>query len=127
MLFRNDGKSQFSEVSEKAGVSDPAAHFGLGIAWFDANEDGWPDLYVANDAMGNFLYLNRKDGTFEEAGFPRGVAVSEDGSEQGSMGVALGDYNRTGRFSIFVTNFAEEYNALYRHDGPHFTVHRTAL
>ncbi len=71
--------------------------------------------------MGNFLYLNRKDGTFEEAGFPRGVAVSEDGSEQGSMGVALGDYNHTGRFSIFVTNFAEEYNSLYRHDGAHFT------
>ena len=120
-LFRNDGNGKFSNVSQKAGVSDPGEAFGLGVAWFDANEDGWPDLYVANDSMGNFLYLNRKDGTFEEAGFPRGVAVSEDGSEQGSMGIALGDYNRTGRFSIFVTNFAEEYNALYRHDGTHFT------
>jgi enediyne biosynthesis protein E4 len=120
-LFRNDGSGRFTEVSEKAGVADRKGFFGLGIAWFDANDDGWPDLYVANDSNGNFLYLNRKDGTFEEAGFPRGVAVSEDGSEQGSMGVALGDYNHTGRFSIFVTNFAEEYNALYRHDGPHFT------
>ena len=120
-LFRNDGNGRFTEVSEKAGVADRRGAFGLGIAWFDANDDGWPDLYVANDSNGNFLYLNRKDGTFEEAGFPRGVAVSEDGSEQGSMGVALGDYNHSGRFSIFVTNFAEEYNALYRHDGGHFT------
>lgn len=120
-LFRNDGDARFTDVSAKAGVADRLGAFGLGVAWFDANEDGWPDLYVANDSMANFLYLNRKDGTFEEAGFPRGVAVSEDGSEQGSMGVALGDYNRTGRFSLFVTNFAEEYNALYRHDGAHFT------
>ncbi len=120
-LFRNEGNGRFTEVGDKAGVRDRAEAFGLGIAWFDANDDGWPDLYVANDSMGNFLYLNRKDGTFEEAGFPRGVAVSEDGSEQGSMGVALGDYNHTGRFSIFVTNFAEEYNSLYRHDGAHFT------
>lgn len=120
-LFRNEGKGRFSDVSRKSGVEDRAGAFGLGIAWFDANEDGWPDLYVANDSMANFLYLNRKDGTFEEAGFPRGVAVSEDGSEQGSMGIALGDFNRSGRFSLFVTNFAEEYNALYRHDGTHFT------
>jgi enediyne biosynthesis protein E4 len=106
--------------AQKAGVADPG-HFGLGIAWFDANDDGWPDLYVANDSMANFLYINRKDGTFEENAFPLGVAVSEDGSEQGGMGVAVGDYNRTGRFSVFVTNFSEEYNALYRHDGEHFT------
>jgi enediyne biosynthesis protein E4 len=120
-LFRNEGNGRFTEVGARAGVSDPGRHFGLGVAWFDANDDGWPDLYVANDSMANFLYLNRKDGTFEEAGFPLGVAVSEDGSEQGGMGVALGDYNRSGRFSVFVTNFAEEYNALYRHDGQHFT------
>jgi hypothetical protein len=120
-LFRNDGNARFTEVTSQAGMREQPPAFGLGIAWFDANDDGWPDLYVANDSMGNFLYLNRKDGTFEEAGFPRGVALSEDGSEQGSMGVALGDFNRTGRFSLFVTNFAEEYNAFYRHDGPHFT------
>jgi enediyne biosynthesis protein E4 len=120
-LFRNEGNGRFTDVSEKARVADPAGHFGLGIAWFDANDDGWPDLYVANDSMANFLYINRKDGTFEESAFPLGVAVSEDGSEQGGMGVALGDYNGTGRFSIFVTNFSEEYNALYRHDGAHFT------
>jgi hypothetical protein len=124
-LFRNDlregGTGQFTDVSEMAGVSDPRSYFGLGIAWFDANQDGWPDLYVANDSTPNFLYMNQKDGTFKEVAFPMGVAVSEDGAEQGSMGVAVGDYDNTGRFSIWVTNFSEEYNALYRPDGDHFT------
>ena len=120
-LFHNDGAGRFNEVGTKAGVADPRGYFGLGIAWFDANADGWPDLYVANDSTPNFLYLNQKDGTFKEAAFPQGVAVSEDGAEQGSMGVAIGDYNASGRFSLFITNFAEEYNALYRNDGDHFT------
>jgi hypothetical protein len=121
LLFHNDGNGHFTEVGEKAGVSDPRHYFGLGIAWFDANADGWPDLFVANDSTPNLLYLNRKDGTFEETAFPMGVAVSEDGAEQGSMGVAVGDYDGSGRWSLFVTNFSEEYNALYRNDGDHFT------
>jgi hypothetical protein len=120
-LFHNDGNGRYTEVSEKAGVSDPRGYFGLGVAWFDSNEDGWPDLYVANDSTPNFLYVNQKNGTFKEQAFPLGVAVSEDGAEQGSMGVALGDYEHTGRFSLFVTNFSEEYNALYRNDGDHFS------
>jgi hypothetical protein len=120
-LFHNDGGGRFSDVSQKAGVSDPRGYFGLGVAWFDANADGWPDLYVANDSTPNFLYINQKNGTFKEMAFPLGVAVSEDGAEQGSMGVALGDYDHTGRFSLFVTNFSEEYNNLYRNDGDHFT------
>jgi enediyne biosynthesis protein E4 len=121
VLFHNDGSGHFTDVSEKAGVSDPRGYFGLGIAWFDANRDGWPDLYVANDSTPNFLYLNQKDGTFKESAFPWGVAVSEDGAEQGGMGVALGDYDHSGRPSIFVTNFSEEYNDLYHHDLDHFT------
>ena len=120
-LFQNDGSARFTDVSEKAGVSDPRAYFGLGIAWFDYNDDGWLDLYVANDSTPNFLYLNQKNGTFKEVGFPMGVAVSQDGAEQGSMGVALGDYDNSGRVHIWVTNFAEEYNALYRNNGDHFT------
>ena len=120
-LFHNDGDGKFSDVSEKAGVSDPRGYFGLGVAWFDFNEDGWPDLYVANDSTPNFMYVNQKNGTFKEQAFPLGVAVSEDGAEQGSMGVALGDYDHSGRFSLFVTNFSEEYNDLYRNDGDHFT------
>jgi hypothetical protein len=120
-LFRNEGDGRFVDVTQKAGVGDPREYFGLGIAWFDSNADGWLDLYVANDSGPNYLYLNQKDGTFREAGFPLGVAVSEDGAEQGSMGVAIGDYDNSGRFSIWVTNFSEEYNALYRNDGDHFT------
>jgi enediyne biosynthesis protein E4 len=121
VLFRNDGNGRFTDVSEKAGVSDPRGYFGLGVAWFDYNADGWLDLYVANDSTPNFLYQNQKDGTFKEVAFPMGVAVSEDGAEQGSMGIALGDYDRSGRFHIWVTNFAEEYNALYHNAGDHFT------
>jgi enediyne biosynthesis protein E4 len=120
-LFQNDGSARFTDVSEKAGVSDKRGYFGLGIAWFDYNEDGWPDLYVGNDSNPNFLYLNQKDGTFKDVAFPIGVAVSEDGAEQGSMGIAVGDYDNSGRFSIWVTNFSEEYNALYHHEGDHFT------
>jgi hypothetical protein len=120
-LFHNDGNGRFTDVSKQAGVSDPNGYFGLGIAWFDYNGDGWPDLYVANDSTPNFLYRNNRDRTFKEVAFPAGVAVSEDGAEQGSMGVALGDYLNNGRLSLFVTNFSEEYNDLYRHDGDHFT------
>ena len=120
-LFRNDGDGRFTDVSEKAGVPIPTSYFGLGVAWFDYNADGWPDLYVANDSHPNYLYMNQKDGTFKESAFPMGVAVSEDGAEQGSMGVAVGDYDNVGRLSIYVTNFSEEYNALYHNDGDHFT------
>ncbi len=121
LLFHNDGKGRFTEAGEKAGVSDPRGYFGLGVAWLDPNEDGWPDLYVANDSTPSFFYVNQKDGTFRESAFPMGVAVSEDGSEQGGMGLAIGDYDGSGRLSIFKTNFAEEYNNLYRNDGDHFT------
>jgi enediyne biosynthesis protein E4 len=119
-LYRNDGHGTFTEVGAKAGVSDPRGYFGLGVAWFDFNEDGWPDLYVANDSTPNFLYVNQKDGTFKESAFPMGVAVSEDGAEQGSMGIAIGDYDLSGRLSLFVTNFSEEYNNLFHNDGAHF-------
>jgi hypothetical protein len=130
VLFRNDldapgsgarGNGRFVDVSEKAGVADPKAYFGLGVAWFDYNQDGWLDLYVANDSTASFLYQNQKDGTFKEVAFPMGVAVSEDGAEQGGMGIAIGDFLNGGRLSIYKTNFAEEYNNLYRNDGDHFT------
>ncbi len=123
LLFRNDGEAKFTEVGEAAGVSDPRGYFGLGVAWFDHDDDGWPDLYVANDSRPSFLYTNQRNGTFKEVGFPMGVAVSEDGGEQGGMGVALGDYDGSGRFAIYKTNFAEEYNNLFHDDGDHFTEH----
>jgi hypothetical protein len=120
-LFHNEGNGTFRDVSARAGVADPKGYFGLGVAWADFNEDGWPDLFVANDTTPNYLYVNQRNGTFTDLAFPLGVAVSEDGGEQGGMGVAIGDDVGTGRFSIFVTNFAEEYNALYRNQGDRFS------
>ncbi len=115
-FFRNDGTGRFREVAKEVGVSDPDEYFGLGISWFDDDGDGWLDLFVSNDAGPNFFYRNQKDGTFIEDGFPMGVAVSEDGGEQGCMGVAVGDYLNRGRFDLFVTNFAEENNAFYNNE-----------
>ena len=126
LYFRNDGLGpdgmpRFTEVSQAVGLHDPDGMFGLGLAWFDADGDGWLDLFVANDTTPNFLYLNQRDGTFEDMGLLMGVAASEDGKDQGSMGVALGDYRNDGRQGLFVTNFAEEYNAFYRNHGEYFT------
>ena len=115
-LYRNNGDGTFTDVSVKAGVSDPAGRFGMGVAWSDFNREGRVYLFVANDAGPNFLYKNNGDGTFAEIGLQAGTALSEDGNEQGSMGVAIGDYDHRGRSSIFVTNFSDEYNALYRHE-----------
>ncbi|HEY7409855.1 MAG TPA: CRTAC1 family protein [Vicinamibacteria bacterium] len=120
-LFRNEGNGRFAEVGAAAGVSDPRAYYGLGVAWVDFDGDGWLDLYVAVDSGPSLLYLNQKDGTFKEAAFPMGVAVSDDGAEQGGMGLAIGDYDNSGRLGIYKTNFAEEYNNLYRNEGTHFT------
>jgi hypothetical protein len=121
LLFNNDGSGRFTEISQKAGVADTRGYFGLGVAWLDFNGDDWLDLFVANDATPKLLYQNQKDGTFREVAFPQGVAVSEDGAEQGSMGVAVGDYDNCGRFALFVTNFSEEYNNLFHNEGDHFT------
>ena len=78
------------------------------------NDDGFIDLFVANDSGPNYLYRNNQNGTFNEIGLLSGAALGQDGSEQASMGVALGDYDRDGRIDVFVTNFSEEYNALYQ-------------
>src|SRR5467141_2811263 len=100
LLFHNRGDGTFEEVSKKAGVDDPEHHYGLGVEWGDYDNDGWPDLYVANDAGPNYLYRNKHDGTFEELGMLSGVALSGDGLEQGSMGVDWGDYRHEGRLSM---------------------------
>jgi hypothetical protein len=115
-LFRNNGDGTFTDVTKAAGVEDPEGRFGLTALWTDLDFDGWLDLYVANDAGPNFLYKNNRDGTFTETAFFAGVAVGEDGNEQGSMGLAIGDYDRNGSFDIFLTHFSDEYNTLYRHD-----------
>jgi enediyne biosynthesis protein E4 len=117
LLFHNRGDGTFEEVSKKAGVDDPARYYGLGVTWGDYDNDDWPDLYVANDAGPNYLYHNKHDGTFEEVGMLSGIAVSGDGLEQGSMGVTWGDYMNDGYLSMFVTNFTEQSDTLYRNMG----------
>ena len=115
-LYRNRGDGTFEDVSAKAGVADPDGRFGMGVSWNDFNGDERQDLFVANDAGPNFLYRNRGDGSFVDVALQAGTAFNEDGKEQGSMGVAVGDYNHSGGWSLLVTNFADEYNAFYRHD-----------
>ena len=119
-LLRNRGDGTFEDVSAVSGIGAKAGP-GLGVVVTDADLDGWPDLYVANDSTANQFYMNQGDGTFEETAFLAGVAVSEDGGEQGGMGVAVGDYDGSGRPSLLVTNFAEEYNAFYKNEGDYFT------
>ena len=116
-LFHNNGDGTFTNVSKAAGVDDPNGYYGLGTIWADFNNSGRPDIYIANDSGPNFLYRNDGKGKFTEIGLESGTAVSEDGSEQASMGVAIGDYNHTGRPSLYVTNFSDEDDALYRNDG----------
>ena len=117
LLFHNRGGGTFEEVSKKAGVNDPDRYYGLGVEWGDYDNDGWPDLYVANDSGPNYLYHNKHDGTFEDVSMLAGVAVSGDGLQQGSMGVDWGDYLHDGRIGMFVTNFTEQPDTLYRNLG----------
>jgi len=116
-LYHNNGDGTFTDVSIKAGVSDPNGYYGMGVICSDFDDDGWVDIYVANDSTPNFLYHNNGDGTFKDLGFSSGTAVNENGSEQGSMGVTVGDYDHDGKFDLFVTNFDDDYNTLYHNDG----------
>jgi enediyne biosynthesis protein E4 len=116
-LYHNNGDGTFTDVSKKAGVSDPDGYYGLGVIASDFDGDGLVDIFVANDSTPNFLYHNNGDGTFKDIGFPSGTAVNENGSEQGSMGVTLGDYDHDGKLDLFITNFDDDYNTLYHNDG----------
>lgn len=116
-LYHNNGNGTFTDVSKSAGVDDPGGYYGLTTVWVDFDGTGRPDIYVANDSTPNYLYKNEGDGKFTDVGLESGTAVSADGSEQGSMGIAIGDYNHTGRPSLYVTNFADEYNTLYMNQG----------
>ena len=116
-LFHNNGDGTFTDVSKAAGVDDPNGYYGLGVIWADFNNTGRPDIYIANDSTPKFLYKNQGNGKFVDIGLESGTAVSQDGSEQASMGIAVGDYLHTGRQSLYVTNFSDENDLLYRNDG----------
>ena len=116
-LLHNNGDGTFTDVSVKAGVSDPRGYYGLASVFVDVDDDGWLDLLVANDSVPKYLYRNKHDGTFEDVSYISGFALNDEGREQASMGIAVGDYNRDGRVDFQVTNFSDDYNTLYRDEG----------
>ena len=119
-LFHNRGNGTFEEVSRKAGVSDPEGRLGLGVVWGDYDNDGWPDIFVANDTEPSYLYRNKHDGTFEDQALLSGAAVSAEGKAMGSMGVDFGDFDRDGRLDITVATFAYQPDNLFHNAGDEF-------
>jgi hypothetical protein len=119
-LFHNRGNGTFEEVSKKAGVGDPEGRLGLGVVWGDYDNDGWPDIFVANDTEPSYLYRNKHDGTFEDQALLSGAAVSAEGKAMGSMGVDFGDFDRDGRLDITVATFAYQPDNLFHNAGDEF-------
>jgi enediyne biosynthesis protein E4 len=116
-LYRNRGDGTFEEVAAKAGVQNIQKAHGMGICWGDFDGDGWPDLYVTNDGFSNFLFQNKKDGTFEEIGLDSGTAYGEMGQTYGNMACDFADLGHNGKFDLFVTRFAGQPASLYMNDG----------
>jgi hypothetical protein len=115
-LWHNLGGGKFEDATQKAGLSDPTSK-SLGVAILDYNGDGWPDILLANDTQPNKLYLNKQNGTFEEKAVAAGIAFSEDGVARAGMGVDAADYDRSGRPSLIITNFANQMLSLYHNEG----------
>ena len=115
-LWHNLGGGRFEDATRKAGLGDSTSK-SLGIAILDYNADGWPDILIANDTQPNKLYLNKKDGTFEERGVTSGIAFSEDGVARAGMGVDAADYDRSGHPSVIISNFANQMVSLYHNEG----------
>jgi hypothetical protein len=103
-LFHNNGDGTFADVSQKAGVSDPKGYYGFASVFVDVDDDGWVDLVVANDSVPKYLYRNKHDGTFEDISYISGFALNDEGREQASMGIAVGDYNRDGKVDFYITD-----------------------
>jgi hypothetical protein len=110
------GNGKFEDVTQKGKFYEPTSK-SLGIAILDYNSDGWPDILLANDTQPNKLYLNKRDGTFDEKGVSAGIAFSEDGVARAGMGVDAADYDRSGRPSLIITNFANQMISLYHNEG----------
>jgi enediyne biosynthesis protein E4 len=116
-LFHNNGDGTFTDVSAKAGVSDPNGYYGFGTVFADVNNDGKVDLAVADDSTPNYLYINKGNGTFEDDSYASGFALNGDGRETAGMGLAVGDYRNNGLLDLLVTDFSDDYKVLYRNDG----------
>ncbi len=117
ILFHNNGDGTFSDVSERAGIFQANGTFGLGVLTADFNNDGWPDIYVANDSTASALYQNKKNGTFSDVAMESGCALSADGKPQAGMGVSAADYDLDGNLDIVKTNFAGDTPSLYHNIG----------
>jgi hypothetical protein len=116
-LYRNNGDGSFTDVSAASGVDKARGSYCLTAVAFDADEDGWPDIFVACDSTPSMLLMNNHDGTFREEALIRGVAVSEDGRQLAGMGVGLGDYDLSGHLDIVKTHFVHQPPGLYKNDG----------
>lgn len=116
ILYHNNGDGTFADVTQRAGIEDPG-YPGFAVVFTDFDNDGWPDIFVANDSARNFLFHNNHDGTFSEVGLFSGVALNGEGREQSSMGVAVGDYNNDGYLDFYVTVFSHDTATLFRNNG----------
>jgi hypothetical protein len=116
-LYHQKPDGTFEDVSEKAGVNDKEGYYGFSSAFVHVDGDNLLDLVVVNDSTPKQLYMNKGDGTFEEVGYPSGIALNENGREQAGMGVAVGDYDNDGLVDFYITNFSDDSNTLYHNDG----------
>src|ERR1700733_15106743 len=116
-LFHNNGDGTFTDVSEKAGVADKNRYYGFTSLFVDVNNDGKVDLLVNDDSTPNYLYINKGNGTFEDASIYSGFALNQDGLEQASMGLAVGDYRNNGLVDLYTGTFSDDYNPLFRNEG----------
>ena len=113
ILYHNNGDGTFSDVSQKSGMWETIGTYALSVSVADIDNDGWPDIYVANDSTAATYYQNQKNGTFKDMAIEAGIAYSPDGKPQAGMGVSVGDFNRDGLLDIVKTNFAGDTDSLY--------------
>ncbi|HKW89195.1 MAG TPA: CRTAC1 family protein [Candidatus Acidoferrales bacterium] len=118
-LYHNNGDGTFTDVSERSDVGRKPGN-GLGVVTFDYDDDGWQDIFIANDSMANFLFHNNRDGTFSEVGFAAGVAVSADGRAEAGMGTDAADAMGHGRMDLIVTHLDSQLARLYENLGGGF-------
>lgn len=116
-LFRNRGNGTFEDITARCGIFDSSSK-SLGVAMLDFDQDGWTDLFVANDTQPNRLYRNLRNGTFQDVAIPAGVAFSEEGKARAGMGVDAADFDNSGRPGLAITNFDNEMIGLYRAQSP---------
>ena len=117
ILYHNNGDGTFTDVSEASGILRANGTYGLGVLTADLDNDGWPDIYVANDSTASALYQNKKNGKFEDIAIEAGCALSPDGKPQAGMGIAAGDYDMDGNLDLVKTNFAGDTPSLYHNQG----------